>query len=463
MAARSLTLRLAALFAAAAAIALLALGQVIGSAVDRHFQDMDREDLAGKLELTRAALARLREPPDLDGLPGFLDDALVGHHGLSVLITTAEGERLFATSGADFPALPETVAAAPVGAIPPLLTWSRGRTTWRGLNAALPTGIPGMAPVQVLVAQDIRHHEQFMDEFRATLWLTVALALALIALLGWFAARRGLLPLRHMAEVAESISADRLHERMRTDTLPKELVGLAEAFNRMFTRLEDSFRRLSDFSSDLAHELRTPVSNLVTQTQVALSRTRSADEYREVLYSSLEEYDRLSRMIADMLFLAKADNGLVVPSRESVDLAREVAQLFEFYEALAEEKGVRLVARGQATVRGDHLMLRRALGNLLSNAIRHTPTGGAVEVALENNVQGRVRISVENPGETIPPEHLPRLFDRFYRVDPSRQRSSEGVGLGLAITRSLVEAHGGSISAESADGRTRFMMELPST
>jgi two-component system heavy metal sensor histidine kinase CusS len=458
---RSLTLRLTALFAAAAGIALLALGYVIGAAVDRHFQGMDRDELEGKLLLTRQYLARVQAPADLDAVPGLLDDALVGHHGLSVLITTADGQRLFASSGADFPALPpELEALSPAEAAPPLLTWTRGNRAWRGLVSPLPTGIAGMAPVRVLVAMDIHHHRDFLAAFRTTLWAAVALTLAAIALLGWFAARRGLMPVREMARVAKGISADRLHPRIGVEPLPVELVDLAEAFNGMLTRLEESFRRLSDFSSDLAHELRTPVSNLMTQAQVALSRPRSADEYREVLYSSLEEYDRLSRMISDMLFLAKADNGLMVPNREEVDLGREVAELFDFYEALAEEKGIALHCHGEAAILGDRLMLRRALSNLLSNALRHTPAGGRIEVGLEAG-DGQSRVRIENPGETIPPEHLPRLFDRFYRADPSRQKS-EGVGLGLAITRSIVEAHGGSIEARSAAGRTRFEIAFPS-
>ncbi|HJW25649.1 MAG TPA: heavy metal sensor histidine kinase [Rhodocyclaceae bacterium] len=458
---RSLTLRLAALFAAAAGIALLALGYIIGGAVDRHFQSMDRDDLEGKLELTRQALARVRDPAGLDGIPAFLDAALVGHHGLSVLITTANGQRLFASYGTDFPAPPPELDSLPAPAAkPPLLTWSRGERAWRGIRASLPTGIPAMAPVQVLVAQDIHHHQAFLAAFQTTLWTAVALTLATITLLGWLAARRGLEPVREMARVAKGISAERLHQRLGSEALPEELVDLADAFNGMLTRLEDSFQRLSHFSSDLAHELRTPVSNLMTQAQVALSRPRSADEYREVLYSSLEEYDRLSRMISDMLFLAKADNGLMVPSREKVDLAREVADLFEFYEALAEEKGIALHRQGDASVQGDRLMLRRALSNLVSNAIRYTPAGGRIEVGLESGA-GRSRIRVENPGEAIPPEHLPHIFDRFYRVDPSRQKSSEGVGLGLAITRSIVEAHGGRIQVRSAGGRTCFEIDLP--
>jgi two-component system heavy metal sensor histidine kinase CusS len=261
--------------------------------------------------------------------------------------------------------------------------------------------------------------------------------------------------------MTQGISANRLGELLPPQSVPPELVDLAIAFNDMLARLEGSFRRLSDFSSDLAHELRTPVSNLMTQTQVALSKARSADQYREVLYSNLEEYERLARMIADMLFLAKADNGLIVPSSEPVDLAAEVRDLFGFYEAFAEEQGVSLVLVGTGILRGDRLMIRRALSNLLSNAIRHTPRDASVKVLIDQRKSGEIELSVENPGEDIGPEHLPRLFDRFYRVDPSRQKASEGAGLGLAITKSIVEAHNGTIRIASANGSTRFAIAFP--
>jgi two-component system heavy metal sensor histidine kinase CusS len=224
----------------------------------------------------------------------------------------------------------------------------------------------------------------------------------------------------------------------------------------MLTRLEDGFRRLSEFSSDIAHELRTPLSNLMTQTQVALSRPREPEAYRETLYSTLEECERLARMVTDMLFLAQADNGLIVPNREEVDLAAEVDDLFEFFEPLASEAGVGLARRGAARAAGDRLMLRRALANLLANAIRHTPRNGTISITLED-VNG-TRIRVENPGETIDPAHIPHLFERFWRADPARQ--GEGAGLGLAITKSIIEAHGGSITASSADHQTRFEIRL---
>jgi two-component system heavy metal sensor histidine kinase CusS len=225
-------------------------------------------------------------------------------------------------------------------------------------------------------------------------------------------------------------------------------------------RLDDTCRRLADFSADIAHELRTPISNLLMHTQVALTKARDAEEYREILYSNLEEYQRLGTMIADMLFLAKADNGLIMPSREPVELRQEVENLFAYYEALAEDQAIGLTSRGEGQVFGDRLMLRRALSNLLSNAIRHPPRGGMVSVSIDRAPNGDVLVSVENPGEPIPAEQLSRIFDRFYRVDPSRQRTSEGAGLGLAITRSIVLSHGGQIRVSSAQ-TTRFEIQLP--
>jgi len=193
---------------------------------------------------------------------------------------------------------------------------------------------------------------------------------------------------------------------------------------------------------------------------VALSSARNKDEYKEVLYSSLEEYERMAQMVGDMLYLAQTDNRLLKPGLEKVDLAHEVQDLFDYFEAWAEECAVRLALRGSASVTGDRLMLRRALSNLISNAIRHTPPGQTVQVFLAR--QGdQATVSVENPGRDIPAEHLPRLFDRFYRVDPARRRKGDGAGLGLAIVKSIIDAHGGSISVTSANQQTRFQLTLP--
>ena len=457
---RSITFRLTLLFASASAAVLLVLGLLIGNLVERHFDEQGMEVLQGKMELTRHALEKIRLASDLQALPQQLDDSLVGHHGLAVAVVAASGQTLFLTHGGEFPqALLANTSDTPNA--PPIIWKAKDGVPLRGISQTVRTGIEDAQPVVVAVATDISHHEHFMRSFRSTLWSVVVLAALITGLLGWMAVRRGLAPLHAIKREAAAITADRLHSRLPTEAIPVELVDLADTLNQMLSRLEDSFRRLSDFSSDIAHELRTPVSTLLTQTQVMLSRARTVDEYQDVLASNAEELERMGKMIADMLFLAKADNDLVVPHLETVDLRAEAEALASFYEALAEENGVTLTVEGNATAGGDRLMLRRAIGNLLSNAFGHTPRGGYVRVRI--GVQGDriATIAVENSGEAIPPEHLPRLFDRFFRTDPSRKRLAEGVGLGLAITRSLIQAHGGVASVRSAKGVTVFELQIP--
>ncbi len=459
---RSITFRLTLFFSTASTIVLMVIGYWIGAAVERHFLEQDLHEFEGKLALVRHILSKVHAAENLDTAARLLEDVLVGHHDLSISIVGPDQRPLFTSPDAALLApLLENPTVSVASGSPRLLEWSKAGRTYRGMVATAETAIPESPPATVALALDIGHHQEFLAAFRQSLWLAVAVGILLTALLGWIAARRGLVPLRNMAQVAHGISASRLDSRLPLDDVPPELFDLAAAFNQMLDRLQDSFRRLSDFSSDLAHELRTPISNLMTETQVVLTRTRSADEYREVLYSNLEEYDRLARMIGDMLFLAKADNGLIVPRREPVDLAREVRQLFDFYEALSEAQGVRLSLAGEGTVRGDDLMLRRALSNLLSNALRHSPRNSSIAVSIDRPEAEKIRIAVENSGQTIAAEHIPRLFDRFYQVEASRHRMHEGAGLGLAIVKSIIEAHGGRISVTSAEGMTRFEALLP--
>lgn len=218
---------------------------------------------------------------------------------------------------------------------------------------------------------------------------------------------------------------------------------------------------LSNFSADIAHELRTPVTNLVTQTQVALNQYRSAEEYREILYSNLEEFERMGRMISDMLFLAQTENDSGNLRLVQADVGKMVRGLFDYFEALAEDKGITLYLKGQSSpILADKEMLLRALTNLLSNAIRHAPHGASVSVFLTQNDQ-ITTISVENPGEPIPETAIAKIFDRFFRVDPARQRKSAGAGLGLAIVKSIAMAHGGSVCVTSNERATRFDLVLP--
>ena len=219
----------------------------------------------------------------------------------------------------------------------------------------------------------------------------------------------------------------------------------------MLDCLQEAFERLGGFSADIAHELRTPLTNLRSAAEVALRQARSPDEYRDVLESALEEYARLTEMIDRLLFLARADTGAAALARERVDLRAEIEATCDYFAPLAEDAGVTLVPAGDVTVDADPQLVRRALGNLVANAIAHTPAGGRITVSAEPS-DGRAVVRVADTGVGIAPEHLPHVFSRFYRVWDSRASGRPGTGLGLAIVRSITELHGGSAAIESRPG-----------
>ncbi|MBY0408629.1 MAG: heavy metal sensor histidine kinase [Burkholderiaceae bacterium] len=452
----SLTTRLTVFFTLASGLVLVGLGTLVAISIDRHFVELDRDTLRDKIHLTREVIGKSKSQQDLQTR---LDDVLHSHEGLFVSVLRG-GKPLYATTDFQFPdGLVALTQKARLG----VASWQTKDREYRGMSESV--SLPGSseASIQIWVALDIAHHKHFMQGLTRVLVGYVALATLVAGVLGWWAAKNGLAPLRAMRSRAMAITAQRLDERMPTQEFPVEMADLATTLNEMLRRLKEEFDRLSEFSSDLAHELRTPINNLMTQTQVTLSQARSSDEYRDILASNAEEYQRLARMVADMLFLAKADHGLILPSTEKIAIHDETRALYDFYEALAEEKQVRLELVGQAEVWGDRLMLRRALSNLLSNAIRYTPAGERVVIDVMGNANGTT-VNVLNAGPPIDEQMIPRLFDRFFRADKSRkQLDSDGAGLGLSITQAIVHAHGGSMSGRSVDGMTCFSMHFPST
>lgn len=448
----SLTSRLTLFYTAVAAAIVLGLGVFIMFAIDRHFVDLDRVTLQDKQSLAADIFASAESVEDAKWRLG---EALDHHHGLYVLVRDAQGAPIF-QSKAFTP--PPSAQAGPDGVL------QRWRHDGRGFIALRSSAQPAYRPatrMDVLVAIDTVHHEQFLQELRRTLTLYSLLAVVISGLLGWFAAHQGLAPLRHMQSRATAVSGHRLDARMPVASVPVEMAELARELNGMLDRLQEDFKRLSEFSSDLAHELRTPISNLLTQTQVVLSTPRDVDTYREVLASNAEEFQRMARMVSDMLFLAKTEHGVDLPHRERFSAAREVRALIEFYDAVADEKHIRLTLSGDGDILGDRLMFRRAVSNLLSNALRHSKAHHEVRVEIRSAADATV-VAVENAGDDIDPKLLPRLFDRFYRIDPARPHpDADGSGLGLAITRAIVKAHGGEASASSGQGMTRFSLAFP--
>ena len=461
---RSLTLRLTLLFAAASTTVLILIGVAFYFSLGTHFLHEDAIELQGKIELLGNLVRRVETEGDLPALAERLQDALVGHHNLALDLATPDGRVVY--SDAAMPALPNELKTRIKGDRVDGLrmeTIAADGHEYRVVRFELPTKLATSPDLRATLAMNIDHHRLFMARVLDTTIVFVMLGIVSAAAAGWMASRAGLAPLRGFASLATRTSAERLDARIDVASLPTELVPLGNSFNAMLHRLEASFARLREFSSDLAHELRTPVSALRTQAEVALSRARTDDEYRDVLYSAVEEYDRLTRTVNDMLFLAKSDHGLIVPNTDTVDLRSEVLALFDFYDALVESKHVHLDVSGSATIEGDRLMLRRALSNLLSNAIRHAKPESTVTVELRQSDQDRVTVVVSNMGDLISEEHLPRLFDRFYRVDPARARTTEGAGLGLAITKSIVDAHRGTITASSTNAGTRITMQFPAS
>ena len=451
----TLTARLTVLFTLVAASVLLGLGVLVAWATARHFVELDRIFLDDKVHLVEKLVAEAASPA---ALTGALDDMLDSHKGLFVQVWLG-GDLIYGQQALTQNLLADSLAPDS------LMEWTHAGQALRGIVESLP--LPPTSPLastadrrtlQVLVALDTAHHTHFLADLRKTLAAYLLVATLVSGVLGWWAARRGLAPLKAMRDRATAVTSHTLQERMPVASVPVEFAELAASLNGMLDRLQQDFQRLMDFSSDLAHELRTPLSNLLTQTQVALAQRRSADEYRDILASNAEEFERLARMVSDMLFLAKTENGIDLPHRERIQLHQEVLALFDLYEAVADEKHIRLVLEGQAEMEGDRLMMRRAISNLLSNALRHADAGSDVAVQVASN-GGAVTLAVSNQGLPIAPEDIPRLFDRFYRADRSRAHpASEGAGLGLAITKAIVSSHGGAIDAQSHAGQTRFTM-----
>ena len=427
--ARSITAQLTLLFALSSTAILLAVGVVLGVLVDEHFVMLDMDELEARVAkvATGAAAGTV-----INATPEFTIPASVA------TLTPRTPDGLGATAA---------------------ITWKDGARTLRGIAHRVAAGRAGDY-VTVVAAVDSSHHVAFMAVLWKVMWASIAIGFAASVPLGWYAAHRGTAPIRDITQLAARVSAERLTERLPAESVPPELASLCSTFNDMLARLEESFRRLSDFSADLAHEMRTPITNAMTQTEVALSKARNSDEYREVLYSNLEEFSELSRIVRDMLLLAKTENALELPERVPVNMAHEADALVEFFDGVAQDRSVRVLREGEATAMGDRLMIRRALANLVSNALRHSDSGGEVRIVLSRH-GGCADAAIENHGPNIPREHLARLFDRFYRVDAARRRGDGGSGLGLAITKAIAEAHRGTIAVRSEGGCTRFTLHLP--
>ncbi|HET8759834.1 MAG TPA: heavy metal sensor histidine kinase [Nitrospiria bacterium] len=386
---------------------------------------------------------------------GAYDARLLDDTGRTLLETPGMSARLPADR---FPP-PATYDRKPKAAVS---KWGNGAQSYLMMSLWVPVGRAGQPQAVLQIALDVSSEDAIAAGYRRRLVVVLVAGLLFAAAAGATVARRGMRPLAEITRAATRISAAQLHERVNPAQWPRELTALATAFDQMLDRLEASFARLSQFSADLAHELRTPINNLMGEADVALSRVRTPEEYRKVLESSLEEFAKLSRTIDGLLFLARADHPDTQIQRAALDARKEIEAVREFFDAMAQEQGVEVVCDGDATLRADPLLFRRAVSNLLSNALQYTPRGGRVVMSAAGSPDRGAVIRVRDTGLGIEAEHLKKIFDRFYRVDRARSHFPRGVGLGLAIMKSIMDLHHGVVTVDSEPGKgTTVSLQFP--
>ncbi|MBU2786022.1 MAG: heavy metal sensor histidine kinase [Acidithiobacillus ferriphilus] len=309
----------------------------------------------------------------------------------------------------------------------------------------------GNPSTTIYVAISTTQNAQFLAIYRRALVVATTLVLLAAVAAGYLIARRAMRPVARLAQIIDGLSARQLHRRVADEPWPSELRNLATNFDRLLGRLETSFNRISRFSADIAHELRTPLHILRGEAEIALSRGRSPADYQTCIESAMEEYGRLSRMVDALLFLARAEQPDAQLDTPLLDSREEVAAVCAFYQAMADESDITLVNKASGPVAANPGLLRRALGNLLGNALRHTPAGG--QISIRTAIQpSLLQIIVSDSGSGIAPEDLPHVFDRFYCADAARLRQGQGTGLGLAIVRSIMQLHGGEATLQSELG-----------
>jgi two-component system, OmpR family, heavy metal sensor histidine kinase CusS len=311
-----------------------------------------------------------------------------------------------------------------------------------------PSG-PLVIQAAVTLAPNVRALRELVAVF-----LTIG-PVALVSALGggYWLARKALSPVDRMAATAAEITATRLDHRLTEPDANDELGYLARTFNAMIARLQRSFDEVRRFTADAAHELRTPLAAMRTEAEVALRSPRSADRDTRVLENLLEEIERLTRLVSHLLFLCREDTGVDAGDFQTVPLDVVLRDVGDHMAVAAREKGVVLVVdlRRPCKVKGEADRLRQLFFNLLDNAIKYTPSGGKVTVDADSS-NGQASVTVSDTGIGIPADHLPHVFDRFYRVDSSRSQETDGTGLGLAICRSIAESHSGRLEIDSTFG-----------
>jgi len=456
---RSITVRLVAMFALAALLIFSLIGSALYGVLQRELARHQQDELNTRFLDTRYMIGHNGDPVRWPRVQAKLDTLTPADGSIRYWVLSDDPRFQYGKGLADV----EQLDRNPNG---------MGVMTLHGREYPLHTMVGTIEPfqerpaVRLIVAVDAAPYMHTLHAFMIALVGLSLLGVLLVMLLGYWIAQVGLRPLKQLSSAAQSLGPRTLSQRLQISPLPGELSDLTIAFNGVLERMEGAYNQLEAFNADVAHELRTPLANLIGETQVALSRQRTAPQFEEVLQSNLEELERLRSIINDMLFLARADQGEAATSLVRTSIAQEIGKTVEFFEFLLDDSKMTVKVAGDVNAEAsiETSLFKRAMSNLLHNAIQHSNPGAAIAVTITQQPEV-IRIAVSNPGKPIADSHLPRLFDRFYRVDAARndkdQSQLHGHGLGLAIVKAIAKMHGGGVFADSTDGTTTIGFSIP--
>ncbi|MCF5724227.1 heavy metal sensor histidine kinase [Pseudomonas syringae] len=455
----SLTLRLALIFALLAFALLATLGVALYRELERELVMRDDAALISRADQLRNLLNDSNTLDLIKTKPELFQNMLGNRE--SVLSISAPGQKpllLVNPGNIDLPSVPAVPKNHALGLGDVHHFPGMNGVPYASVAASIDSG--DLGSLQVTTGRLMAERTAVLANYRLSVYILASVAAIILALVGYLLVHRGLLPLRRLALHAQGIGIGNLAERLDGHGAPKELLPMIDAFNTMLERLAKGFVQLGQVSTDMAHELRTPINNLLGETQVALQQHRSVESYQQLLASNVEELERLARMLDNMLFLARTDPASALRQRQELCAADEVERIADYFEGLASDVDISIHAEGEGVIWAEPMLLRRALANLCANAIKYGAPSSGLQIQAVPNAEG-INLRVSNQGETIAIEHLPRLFERFYRVDESRERSAQSNGLGLSIVATIMQLHNGRYSVTSEAGVTCFELFFP--
>ncbi|MDR2081157.1 MAG: heavy metal sensor histidine kinase [Campylobacteraceae bacterium] len=445
---KSLILRLMAAVSFATVLIFLCFGLYMEHTVKIHFEEMDMYELNLVLNSVKSDLGKTNGAYMLQS---SFTPILSAHPNVFICIEDKDGNIVYMSKN-DGGALPALIAKNRFLQNEKIYILNEGENYYRMLSSAA-----GENTAKITVGMDINFHQHYIHHFRASLWFATLIACFIAVITSFLVIYFGFKAVKNISKKIQEITTERLNTRLDDKRAPVEFKSLILSFNKMIENIEDVFERQSNFSADIAHELRTPISSLLTQIQITLNHARDADEYKETLYSNLEELEKMSKMVNDMLFLSSCEQQAIL--KDEVDLGEEIFKTVEYFGVLAEEKNLTISVQGSAfKIIGNKEMIRRAAANLISNAIYYAKENSVISITILADEKS-LQISNETQSHVCK-ENIERLFDRFYRVQNDRNKKSGGSGIGLAIVKSIVKVHNGEIHASYNDGVITFKIEF---